>query len=123
MRRKRLLTSVLVLAALVVAGAAVGTSAASAAKSVSTPSCVPEPSKAKQSVSCSASFNDIKGATCTVDFGDGTVVPGTITATGKDDGICSASHVYTKKAFFTVTVTVTDEKGHSLSNSTVHRVK
>jgi PKD repeat protein len=123
MKQKKLLTSALVLAVLLLTGAVVGTSGALAAKAVSTPSCAPEPSKAKQSVSCSASFTDIKGATCTVNFGDGAVVPGTITATGKDDGICSASHVYTKKGFFTVTVTVTDEKGKSLSNSTVHRVK
>jgi PKD repeat protein len=123
MRHKRFLTSGLVLAVLLIAGATFGTYTASAAKSVSTPSCVPEPSKKKNSATCSASFTDIKKATCTVDFGDGTTVPGAITTTGKDDGICSASHVYTAKGFYTVTVTVTDEKGNSLSNSGSHQVK
>jgi PKD repeat protein len=122
MRDKRLLTCGLVLAVLLIAGATVGTYAASAAKSVSTASCVPEPSKKKKSATCSASFTDFKKATCTVNFGDGTTVPGVITETGKDDGICSASHVYTAKGFYTVTVTVTDEKGKSQSNSGSHRV-
>jgi PKD repeat protein len=123
MRQKRFLTCGLVLGVLLIAGATVGTYAASAAKSVSTPSCVPEPSKKKKSATCSASFADIKKATCTVDFGDGTTVPGVISATGKDDGICSASHVYTAKGTYTVTVTVSDEKGKSLSNSGSHQVR
>lgn len=60
-------------------------------------------------VPVTASFTDPGASdthTCSVDFGDGTVAPGTIA-----DGTCSTSHAYTALGAHDVVVTVTDDDG------------
>ena len=62
-------------------------------------------------VTVSASFTDAGSGdthTALVDFGDGTVVAGTIDPL---TGLVSASHVYTDDGIFTVTISVTDDDG------------
>ncbi|HXE89903.1 MAG TPA: PKD domain-containing protein [Terriglobales bacterium] len=79
-------------------------------------------------VTVSASFSD-PGAdthTCTINFGDGSSVAGTVSETvgNPTTGTCSASHVYaddnptgTSSDVYSATVTVTDDEGDSGNNS------
>jgi len=46
--------------------------------------------------------------TCSIDFGDGTVIPGTLSA-----GKCQGSHAYTKSGTYNIKVTATDDDGGS----------
>jgi hypothetical protein len=62
-------------------------------------------------VSVSATFSDPGSAdthTATIDWGDGTVEPGTVDETA---GTVSGSHTYLDDGIYTVTVTVTDDDG------------
>ena len=118
MKRTLLFGSLLLTVLAVTAGAA------QAAASVDSVGCSPEPSFKNQSATCSASYSGIDAKTCSVDFGDGNVVAGTLVKTGKNAGTCSAENVYDSKGDYTVTVTVWDKKmAHSASNSGGHTVK
>jgi hypothetical protein len=106
-------------AALSVAAVAIfGVSSAVAASSVSAPTCT---KTAKRSFTCSASFSDIKATSCTIDFGDGSVVDGTLSAGAvKESGTCTASHTYAKKGTFAVSATIyAKDKGFSGPSTTV----
>ena len=48
--------------------------------------------------------NDIATSTCSIDWGDGTITVGTLTAT-----TCTSSHVYAAIGVYTVRVTITDD--------------
>ncbi|MBL3619163.1 MAG: PKD domain-containing protein, partial [gamma proteobacterium endosymbiont of Lamellibrachia anaximandri] len=54
--------------------------------------------------------------TATIDWGDGTVEPGTLTQ-GAGSGSVAGSHAYAADGNYTVTVTVTDDEGASGSDS------
>ena len=93
-----------------------------AAPVVATPVVTPEPSEEGQGAVASATFSQpesIDTYTCTVDYGDGTpIASGTVagsTCTGP-------SHAYATYGSYTVTVTVTDDRGRSGSASVGHTV-
>jgi 2',3'-cyclic-nucleotide 2'-phosphodiesterase (5'-nucleotidase family)/PKD repeat protein len=93
-----------------------------AAPTVHTPVVMPEPSIVGQPVEVSATFerpDTLHGpATCSVDFGDGTMpVDGTVTGS-----TCTATYTYLTAGDFTVTVTVYDPLGQSGSASVPHDV-
>jgi predicted extracellular nuclease len=93
-----------------------------AAPAVATPVVTPEPSEEGQGAVASATFSQpeaIDTYTCTVDYGDGTpVVAGTVTGS-----TCTGpSHEYATYGTYTVTVTVTDDRGRSGSASVGHSV-
>ena len=93
------------------------------APTVAPPSCVPEPSTVGQSVTCTATFTDDGqggGLSCTVNFGDGTTIAGTVGG-NSTSGTCTAIHTYTAAATRTVTVTVSDGTLSGSNNST-HQV-
>ncbi len=58
-------------------------------------------------------------STCTVDWGDGAIGSGTVTAGGAGTGSCAADHVYDAIGEQTVVVTVGDDDGATASVSTV----
>jgi hypothetical protein len=60
-----------------------------------------------------------QSVTCTVNFGDGTTVAGTLTGT-PTAGTCTATHTYTTANTFAVTVQISDGQ-LSGSNSSSHR--
>jgi hypothetical protein len=67
-------------------------------------------------VGVSAAFVDadqLDTHTASIAWGDGSVTPGTVTGTS-----LSGSHVYTAAGIYTVTVTVTDQWGHSDTGTT-----
>jgi hypothetical protein len=72
----------------------------------------------------SAAFTDPGSAdthTCVIDWGDGTVVPGTVTE-ANGAGTCTGQHTFTTGGRFTVAVTISDLDGASRTASTVYVV-
>jgi PKD repeat protein len=70
-------------------------------------------------VPVTASFTDAgtnDTHTCSIDFGDGTIIPGTVVeAAGA--GTCTGTHAYSTGGMKTIKVTVTDDDGGSASAS------
>ncbi|MBP8251133.1 MAG: ExeM/NucH family extracellular endonuclease [Herpetosiphon sp.] len=90
------------------------------APTVNTPVTTPNPSIEGRVVSVSATFSDPANDapfTCSVNFGDGSVVAGTV-----DNPTCSAEHTYTTFGSYTVTVSVTDKDGGTGTASVVQKV-
>ena len=118
MKRRMVFLGLLVFAVSLVAAAV-----ALSAGSVGSVGCSPEPSKKGNTVTCSASYTAVNPVSCTVEFGDGTIVAGTLAPSGKNAGSCSADNVYTHKGYYDVSVSVSDKKGHSFEGYGGHTVK
>jgi uncharacterized repeat protein (TIGR01451 family) len=71
------------------------------------PSASPEPSNVGDAVSVELAFSDYYDTvTCMIDYGDGTVAPGTI---GSGEPVCSGSHAYTAAGTYTIRFRLSDE--------------